>query len=80
VSLLFQINCFTGHNGNTMVDDASTSSNTASAPLSCTDINIQPPVGRGIDLEVVGLLGTSNGRQCCLHECCSRSLKENDLL
>jgi hypothetical protein len=62
-----------------MADDAS-STNTASAPLSCTDINIEPPVGRGIDLEIVGLLGTTNGRECCMHECCGRSLKENDLL
>ena len=55
------------------------SSSPTSPPLSCLDINIPEPQG-GIDLEVVGLFGTSNGRSCCQHECCGRSLNVNELL
>jgi hypothetical protein len=48
-------------------------------PLSCEDVNIPPPQG-GNDLEVVGINGISNGRSCCIHDCCGASLSENELL
>ena len=50
-----------------------------SPSLSCQDINIPPPQG-GIDLKVVGLSDFTNGRSCCMHDCCGASLSENELL
>ena len=50
-----------------------------SPSLSCEDINIPPPQG-GVDLEVVGINGNTNGRSCCMHECCGATLSENELL
>ena len=50
-----------------------------SPPLNCTDINIPVPEG-GVDLEIVGLLGKSNGRSCNQHECCGATLLNDQLL
>ena len=50
-----------------------------SPPLDCTDVNISVPEG-GVDLEVVGLLGKSNGRSCNQHACCGETLLVDQLL
>jgi hypothetical protein len=50
----------------------------SSPPLSCEDVNTPPSQG-GNDLEVVGINGISNGRSCCIHDCCGVSLSENEL-
>jgi hypothetical protein len=44
-----------------------------------SDLDMNEPIG-DIDLEIVGLYGSSNGRSCCVHGECGRYVKVGDLL
>jgi hypothetical protein len=44
-----------------------------------SDLDMNEPIG-DIDLEIVGLYGSSNGRSCCVHGECGWYVKVGDLL
>jgi hypothetical protein len=43
------------------------------------DIDVYKPIG-DVDLEIVGLFSSSNGRSCCFHSECGSVVKVGDLL
>jgi hypothetical protein len=42
------------------------------------DINPDEPIG-DVDLEIVGLFGSNNGRSCCIHKQCGMAVKVGDV-
>jgi hypothetical protein len=37
-------------------------------------------VGKALDFDIVGLFGSTNGRSCCIHKICGKSMEAGDIL